>query len=152
MLFADWPKQHFLNSTSEWVYLSCSEHTSHTVSMPRVQWGHLAWGIFGLVSIFVYCLFGVSTLSNQRRYFISSRPINLQKKAKNFKILQNFKNFIYNLKIFQKISKFKKFHKNFLNSTNFKIYKISKLDKNYKTIVAYFVEYTVEKFEKFLVI
>jgi hypothetical protein len=31
------------------------------VSIPRVQWVHLAWGIFGLVSIFVYCLFGEST-------------------------------------------------------------------------------------------
>jgi hypothetical protein len=51
--------QHFLNSTSD------------------SEWVHLAWGIFGHVSIFVYCLFGVSTLSNQRRDFISSRPIKL---------------------------------------------------------------------------
>jgi hypothetical protein len=28
---ADWPKQHFLNSTSEWVYLACSEYTSREV-------------------------------------------------------------------------------------------------------------------------
>ena len=38
MLFADWPKQHFLNSTSEWVYLACSEHTSRSVSTPRVRY------------------------------------------------------------------------------------------------------------------
>ena len=42
MLFADWPKQHFLNSTSEWVYLACSEYTSRAVSIPRVQWVYLA--------------------------------------------------------------------------------------------------------------
>jgi hypothetical protein len=59
-----------------------SEYTSRAVSIPRVQWVHLAWGIFGLVSIFVYCLFGVSTLSIQRRDFISSRPIKLQKMSK----------------------------------------------------------------------
>ena len=82
MLFDDWPKQHFLNSTLGWV--------------------HLAWGIFGLVSIFVSCLFDVSTLSNQRRYFIFSRPIKLQKGqnyqnfkiSKFYKILNFFKYFI----------------------------------------------------------
>ena len=72
-----------------------SEHTSRAVSIPRVQWVHLAWGIFGLVSIFVYCLFGVSTLSNQRRDFISSRPIKLLKKVKIFKIFKILKNFKY---------------------------------------------------------
>jgi hypothetical protein len=61
-----------------------SEYTSCAVSIPRMQWVHLAWGIFEPVSIFVYCLFGVSTLSNQRRDFIFSRPIKLQKKVNFF--------------------------------------------------------------------
>jgi hypothetical protein len=87
-----------------------SEYTSRAVSISRVQWAYLAWGIFGLVSIFVYCLFGVSTLSNQRRDFISNRPIKLQKKVKIFK---NFK-----------ISKFYKIYKNF---KNFIIYKFQNL-------------------------
>ena len=90
-----------------------SEYTSRALSIPRVQWVHLAWGIFGPVSIFVYCLFGVSTLSNQRRNFISSRPIKLQKKV----------NFFFKFKIF------KTFHINVINFVNFKIYKISKLSK-----------------------
>ena len=128
MLFADWPKQHFLNSTSEWVYLTCSEYTSRAVSIPRVQWVHLTWGIFGLVSIFVYCLFSVSTLSNQRWDFFSSRPIKLQKKVKNAKF-QKISNISYKSSKFSKNSKFKKFHKFFINFINFKIYKISKLSK-----------------------
>ena len=94
MLFADWPKQHFLHSTSD------------------SEWVHLAWGIFGHVSIFVYCLFGVSTLSNQRRNFISSRPIKLLKQIKIFKI-SKFQNLIFfkKIKIFKKFQNFQKFHK-----------------------------------------
>ena len=38
LLFADWPKQNFLNSTSEWVYLVCSEYTSYAVSTPRMRY------------------------------------------------------------------------------------------------------------------
>jgi hypothetical protein len=133
------------------------------VSIPRVQWVHLAWGIFGLVSIFVYCLFGVSTLSNQRRDFISSRPIKLQKgqnfqKFQNFKILQYFfskisckiSKFSKNLKImkskffflkvqnFQKISKFnlKKKIKIFIKFQNFqKFHKISKFSSYFKILI-----------------
>ena len=44
-----------------------------------------------LVSIFVDCLFGVSTLSNQRRDFISSRPIKLQKRSKFSQISKFYK-------------------------------------------------------------
>ena len=84
-----------------------SEYTSLAVSIPRMQWVHLTWGIFELMSIFVYCLFGVSTLSNQRRDFISSRPIKLQKKVKILKI-SNF---------------FQKFHIKFQNFQNNKIKK-----------------------------
>jgi hypothetical protein len=55
------------------------------LTLPQSEYT-LRAGIFGLVSIFVYCLFGVSTLFNQRRDFISSRPIKLQKNFKG----QNF--------------------------------------------------------------
>ena len=58
-----------------------SRYTSRAVSTPRVRY-------VGLVSIFVYCLFGASTLSDQRRDFISSRPIKLQRKVKIFKNLK----------------------------------------------------------------
>ena len=66
------------------------------------EWVHLAWGTFGFVSIFVYCLFDVSTLSNQRRDFISSRPIKLQKRSNISKIstFQNFTKFQFFLKLY----------------------------------------------------
>jgi hypothetical protein len=65
-----------------------SEYTLRAVSTPRM-----------LVSIFVYCLFRVSTLSNERRDFISSRPIKLQKKVKILKFpnFTKFKNMVYSL-------------------------------------------------------
>ena len=94
--FSDWPKQNFLNSTSEWV--------------------HLAWGIFGPVSIFVYCLFGVSTLSNQRpetRFHFQSanqiaKKVKFSKISKFHKIsTKHFKIFIYNFKMFKKFQNYK---------------------------------------------
>jgi hypothetical protein len=99
-----------------------SEHTSRAVSIPRVQWVHLAWGIFELVSNFIYCLFGVSTLSNQRRDFISSRPIKLQEKVN---ILKNFK-----ISKFYKFQNFQTFHIKYQNFP--KIFKtIKKIIKNW---------------------
>ena len=88
--------------------LSQSEYTLCVVSIPRVQWVHLAWGIFGPVSIFDYCLFGVSTLSNQRRDFISSRPIKLQFFFLKFKIFKKCYKF-YKFQNFQKFHKISKF-------------------------------------------
>jgi hypothetical protein len=52
-----------------------SEYTSRAVSTPRVRY-------IRACVYFFYCLFGVSTLSNQRQDFISSRPIKLQEKVK----------------------------------------------------------------------
>ena len=97
MLFADWPKQHFLNSTSEWVYLACSEYTSREVYS-------------GLCLFSIRCF---NVVQPETRFHFQ--------KCKNFKILQKFffeSSKFYNfpkkklyIKIFIKFQSFQKYHK-----------------------------------------
>ena len=98
-----------------------NEYTSRAVSIPHVQWVYLACSeytsreVYSGLSIFVYFLFGVSTLSNQRRDFISSRPIKWKKRSKFSKISKfNFfskkSKFSLNFKTFKNLIRFQNFH------------------------------------------
>ena len=85
--FADWPKQQFLNSTSEWVHLACSEYTSHEVYS----------GLCLFLSI-VYSVFQRCPTRDEISFPVVQSNC---KKGQNFQKFQNFK-------ILQKIQKFKK--------------------------------------------
>jgi hypothetical protein len=109
------------------------------------------------------CLFGVSTLSNQRRDFISSRPIKLQKKGQFFffkvqnllrkcwlgqsakskipyhliilYIDNNHMEYLYNKFFFLKFKIFKKCYK-FYKFQNFqKFHKISKFSSYFNILI-----------------
>ena len=128
-----------------------------------MQWVHLVWGIFGLVSIFVYSVFQRCPTRDEISFPVGQS--NCQK-GQNFTKLKKIYSKLSNsnfskFKISKKIQNFKNFIIFFINFINFKTFKnfirfqnfnIQIILKNYKTIVAYFVKYTVEKFEKFLII
>jgi hypothetical protein len=110
-----------------------SEYTLRAVSTPRM-----------LVSIFVYCLFRVSTLSNERRDFISSRPIKLQKKVKILKF-PNFTKF----KNISKISYISKFSKKFQNCKIDFFFKVQNFTKISKKISKFKLKKKNSKLSKF---
>ena len=113
LLFSDWPKQHFLNSTSECVHLVCSEHTSRAVSTPRVRY---------IRTCVYFCLLSIRCFNvvqpETRFHFQSANQI--AKKGQFF---------------FLKFKIFKKFHKNVINFINFKIYKISKFSSYFNILI-----------------
>jgi hypothetical protein len=123
-----------------------SEYALRAVSIPRVQWVHLAWGIFGLVSIFVYSVFQYCPTRDEISFPVGQS--NCKKRSKFSKIskFQKFQNlkFLQNLKKNSKISyKISKLSKKIQNSKfsffSFLMFKIFKKFQNFKNFIIFFI-------------
>ena len=129
MLFADWPKQHFLNSSSEWEHLSCSEYTSREVYS----------GLCLFLSI-VYSVFQQCPTRDEISFPVGQS--NCKKRSK-FSKISKFQNFIKFQKISKNSYKISKISKNlkiyifFLNQNFHIISKLTKISSDFKIFIIF---------------
>ena len=123
MLFADWPKQHFLNSSSEWEHLSCSEYTSREVYS----------GLCLFLSI-VYSVFQHCPTRDEISFPVGQSNCKKRSKFQNFIKFQKISKNSYKI---SKISKNLKIYIFFLNQNFHIISKLTKISSDFKIFIIF---------------